>query len=77
MPPNSNKPLPSKFRYMLGCLYERNKDPAAGRMGYLRSAFRRTQKGSPHKVRSEPFCMSEDALGSYPMRPADNYVASD
>lgn len=33
MPPNSNKPLPSKFRYMLGCLYERNKDPAAGRMG--------------------------------------------
>lgn len=62
---------------MLGCLYERNKDPAAGRMGQLPSAFRRTQKGSPHKVRSEPFCMSEDALGSYPMRTADNYVASD
>ena len=62
---------------MLGCLYERNKDPVAGRMGWLPGAFRRTQKGSPHEVRSEPFCMSEDALGSYPMRPADNYVASD
>lgn len=46
-------------------------------MGLLPSAFRRTQKGSPHKVRSEPFCMSEDALGSYPMRTADNYVALD
>ncbi|MCI6245956.1 MAG: TetR/AcrR family transcriptional regulator [Collinsella sp.] len=32
-PPNSDKPLPSKFRNMLGCLYERNKDPAAVRMG--------------------------------------------
>ena len=62
---------------MLGYLYERNKDPAAVRMGQLPSAFRRTQKGSPHEVRSEPFCMSEDALGSCPMRTADNYVALD
>ena len=23
-PPNSNKPLPSKFRYMLGCLFQRD-----------------------------------------------------
>ena len=62
---------------MLGCLYERNKDPAAVRMGQLPSALRRTQKGSPHKVRGEPFCMSEDALGSYPMRTANNYVVLD
>lgn len=62
---------------MLGCLFEHSQEcPGLGK-GLLSNAFRRTQKGSPHEVRSEPFCMSEDALGSYPMRPADNYVAFD
>ena len=35
------------------------------------------QKPPPHEVRSGGSFMSEDALGSYPMRSADNYVALD
>ena len=46
-------------------------------MGVTSQRIPQDAKGSPHEVRSEPFCMSEDALGSYPMRPADNYVALD
>ena len=37
----------------------------------------RTKEPPPHEVRSGGSFMSEDALGSYPMRTADNYVALD
>ena len=46
-------------------------------MGELPSALRRTKEPPPHEVRSGGSFMSEDALESYPMRTADNYVALD
>lgn len=39
--------------------------------------FLMSKKWEAVQVRSGGSFMSEDALGSYPMRPADNYVALD